>query len=133
MYDNEWRRIGEVFVDSGTVMVVDPCYVLRDKRDNDPEDSLEYCEAFRDFAESPSPQSMLDSQDFSSLAIPPTQKYPYGVNGFIIPSGYGDGAYPIYGRFTKDNSWGTRITGIFVDFDPDGVTWQNDNEYPNFG
>lgn len=132
MYETEWRRLGEVFVDSGTIMVVDPCYVLRDKRDNDPEKSLEYCELFRDFEESPGPQDILDSGDFSSLMIPATKQYPQGIHGFVIPSGYGDGAYPVYGRFTKDRSWGTRITGVFIDFDFDGVTGSNDNDEPDF-
>lgn len=125
----EWHRIGGVPVDSGTIMVVDPCYVLRDKRDEDdpnqgdPENGLEYLHAQRldlpedhpDYGGAGSKQ--LSVNDFRLLGIPADAEYPNlgSPRGFIMPSGFGDGEYPIFIRTKDFGDWGTRVTGIFID------------------
>lgn len=125
MYEDQgnWHRIGEVGVDSGSIMVTDPCYVLRDSRDEDKgtENGLEYLHAQRldlpgDHPESPNNQHKLLAQDsFDHLKIPAFGDYQNAGVGFIIPSGFGDGAYPIFLRTKDFGDWGTRVTGIFID------------------
>lgn len=117
MDNGTWHRIGEVYVDSGTIMVVDPCYVLRDKRDDNlgTENGLEYFHAMgldlpADHPRSPNNQGKsIAAGDMSVLKLPE-------LNGYVIPSGYGDGAYPIFAKVYDEGDWGHRVGGVYIDF-----------------
>jgi uncharacterized protein (DUF1684 family) len=91
---SEWKLIGSCGVDSGTIMLVDPCYVIADK-DVAPrvtyEDTLE---AWR-----------TEGHDFHDMFIP-------FEDGVIVSSGYGDGNYPVYAKFDEDG----RLMEVKVDF-----------------
>ena len=131
--NRSWQQAGEVYVDAGCVMVSDPCYVLPRKSDSDP--GLDYEVAVSLDRPEDAPDGIdgrmkrLREGDLSSLKLPAPDKYRYGGSvesfvqttdmegAFLIPSGYGDGAYPIYVLVSDEGDWGTRIMGLFVDFD----------------
>lgn len=88
-----WEEIGSVYVDAGIVMIGDPCYTLSDNAShrNDIAKSWDkFCKAIKD--------------DLSEPFGPGT--------AIVIPSGYGDGEYPVY---VKKDSVG-RIMKVMVDF-----------------
>lgn len=125
----EWKQAGEVYVDSGSVMITDPCYVLPDKRDNDP--GLDYMRAVSlDDEDGANTKFYKRSKrwkggDLTALQLPSPDKYRNGgsvesfndsedtlVGSFLLDSGYGDGAYPLYVLIDEDE----RIVGAFIDF-----------------
>jgi hypothetical protein len=83
--------IGHVGVDSGQLMIVDPCYV----------DSHWVKEEFagdhgsNTFSYNGACQTTVNRQ-FGELVIGMT-------SAVVFSSGYGDGVYPVYGYFNEDN------------------------------
>jgi len=97
---NSFTRIGSFGVDSGTVMIVDPCYVL--------DGAGKYPLSFgHDWGEFIAMNLMdddgnhLDSKELS------------GAMGVVSSTGYGDGVYPVYAR--KDEN--DRIVELRILFD----------------
>src|SRR5574338_1719102 len=130
MSNPKWHRVGEVYVDSGTVMVVDPCYVLPDKRDtfgNPNKNGLDYMKAVQlepEGAYEESRQAEQDGRYAEAFMLPDN------IHGYVLPSGFGDGAYPLYIRGSDEGDWGMRVTGLFVDFS--GIVGENDEDEPDF-
>lgn len=87
------QRIGFVYVDSGTVWIGDPCYVLG-------EDASHGVKTWSDFC---------DKVSFDTDFREPLGE---GV-GISLQAGYGDGAYPV---FIERNSEGV-ISRLIVDFE----------------
>lgn len=71
MYDYDTRKIGEVCVDAGLIMVGDPCYVI-------PWGSWQ---EFADKCDGDVSQPQGDGQ------------------GIVVPTTWGDGTYPVYGVY----------------------------------
>jgi hypothetical protein len=91
MSKGQWKKVGEIGVDAGLVMVGDPCYVLGDDASQRVKSWSEFCDSL--------------GNDY------PTVK---DMNfGFVVSSGYGDGLYPVY---VKKNAEG-RVIGLKVEFD----------------
>jgi hypothetical protein len=95
MYSHYWtKKIGEIGVDAGIVMVGDPCY----RYDN------------------PTPAA----NDWSSFCAELSHNSgiagePLGEgNGFVVHTTYGDGTYPVVGIYDGDT-----LVGITVMFDTD--------------
>ena len=86
MFDNlKWEKLGTVAVDSGTLMVVDPCYVLPDHKryPSDMPVKADY-------------KDMLDAYEtvgFDSLTVEPWGE----AFGMCIGTTYGDGVYNVWG------------------------------------
>ena len=96
------EKIGSFGVDSGTVMIIDPCYI---KDIDNPK--------FKDCNLDKLYETLAD-QDTATLG-----------KSFAVASrtGYGDGVYPVYALYKDD-----RVMGIFVDFNgiianPDDGSW----------
>jgi len=83
-----WRLAGQCGVDSGQIIMVDPCYV---------EDGLNYEEVCR--------VTLGDQRSGPADA------------GVAMSSGYGDGSYNVYVRFHDTGAWGWRVTAAIIDFD----------------
>lgn len=102
-----WHRIGECPVDAGCIMLVNPCYVLPDRRFAGLEPKVEY-----DYA-----TFLADSESEDSplvLVVRPDDNRSFEA-GLIVSSGWGDGVYPVYGRFG-----GGRCLEVRVVFDEQG-------------
>ena len=103
--------IGEVGVDSGMVMIIDPCYIKGIK-------SVHSNDNWKDFCEICSKSGIFETGE------------PFEIQGGIVSSNHiGDGGFPVYGTFDNDG----RVSKLEVLFhwtnDRDRsrtVEWQND-------
>lgn len=103
------RKLGTFGVDSGQVMIVDPCYLNRWKDDGfhapdgpaKPTGEFSYDGACRQTLYDPRMGGVLEE----GLAV-------------VASTGYGDGSYDVYALY-KDG----RIMGLYIDFEqnPDGT------------
>ena len=86
------EQIGKVWVDSGTIVVCDPCYL-----------------------ESKGRSSLINVDDaiFAKLVDTPTIQVGGEGSGLAVAvrSGHGDGHYPVYAMMDK-----SLVLGLFVDF-----------------
>jgi hypothetical protein len=119
MNSNETVRteiIGHCGVDSGTLMVIDPCYVLKDERDpNLPYDkSSEYMRTVMPTCEAPwAAPVLLDDYDQRDM-------------GVVFSTLDGDGDYPIIAEY---NSAG-RIVRVIIDFAYDEDDYEDEDLGP---
>lgn len=88
-----WVKIGECGVDSGQIMIVDPCYVLVDD-DREEKNGYTYRELLEEWNKVDWRPLHLNVQD-----------------GVVVSSGYGDGLYPVYAKY-KDG----RVSAVKIDF-----------------
>jgi hypothetical protein len=103
-------EIGRCGVDSGQIMIVDPCYVIDG---NFGEQEYEEC-----------CRTTCDTEDnagpiMRNLAV-------------VASSGIGDGYYPVYATIENLGGWGERIMKLEIDFS-DHVLIEQDNECQRCG
>jgi hypothetical protein len=103
-------KIGEVAVDSGQIMIIDPCYIdddfnnqfdgqYEDKQRSSYEMNYNGC-----------CQASLNEKGYGTLANS------LGINLAIASrTAYGDGVYPVYAEISS----GGRIKTLTIDFDPE--------------
>ena len=93
-------KIGEVGVDSGQLMIVDPCYIESHWKEEDFDDEKKSKELF----------------SYNAVCKETLGKTCYGQigNGLAVAfsSGYGDGCYPVYAEINEEG----RVMKITVDF-----------------
>lgn len=101
-------RLGEVGVDSGQLMICDPCYIDSEwkQQEEDPRPHIEkgsfsyegICETIGDFG------GQLN--------------YKLGHPGVAVAfrTGLGDGDYPVYAEIADIPDWGERVVRVWVDF-----------------
>lgn len=83
--NNEWELVGTLGVDSGQMMLCDPCYIKKDFAN-------EYGQTKQnDMTYSGACNASLSNEGFGYL----TNKNGYNL-AFACRSGYGDGVYPVY-------------------------------------
>lgn len=102
-----WQHIGNVGVDAGLIMVGDPCYVTGDSPANQlVHDWDEFCDYIR--------------KDENTIHHQVACGLPYALGhmgaGVVVSSGYGDGEYPVYAKFSDEDDWGIRIKELKVVF-----------------
>jgi hypothetical protein len=87
-----WLKIGEVGVDGGSLMVIDPAYVHGEWNNIDRQ------------------REKIDTM-FKQL------KYSAGHDGVAVTfnSGFGDGTYDVLAKIVKDPKWGMRVAAVRVD------------------
>jgi hypothetical protein len=97
---NKWIKIGNCAVDSGTIMLVDPCYVLPDKITKKGKlishhgiDSYTYEHLMVDLY-----GKDLNNDDKNFVEILASG---IGGTGVVVHSGYGDGDYPVYAKLKE--------------------------------
>jgi hypothetical protein len=95
---NKWVKIGECAVDSGTIMLVDPCYVLPDKvtkkgriESHHGKDSYTY-------------EKFLEDAFEGEKDLLPREVLVAGIAGTGVAVGGfgGDGSYPVYIKKDKN-------------------------------
>ena len=94
--DKRFTKIGSFGVDSGTVMVVDPCYVL----DGEGKYPLSFGHNWEEFVG----MNLMD-EDGNHL----DSKQLHGEMGVVSSTGYGDGVYPVYARMAEGRIMEIRI------------------------
>lgn len=106
---NQWKKIGECAVDSGQIIIVDPCYVLPDKTESLLTEQDYTYDKLLKLREKDSFRSQTDEIVFSGIA----------GTGIRVDSGIGDGSYDVYARFVDDPDWGHRVAEVRIDFGMD--------------
>ena len=92
------ERIGTVGVDSGTVMLGDPCYISSDKRLHSDKGWLKFC------------QEVLWTDEFDRMRHTQVGR----GTAVITDTGHGDGEYPVY--ITRDSQGRVMsLTVVFID------------------
>jgi len=96
---NKWVKIGECAVDSGTIMLVDPCYVLPDKiGDIATDKDYTYEDFLNDFS-----GGLLHKDILDKCAV-------------VLSTGFGDGCYPVYALISDEGDWGKRVKEVKIKF-----------------
>lgn len=92
--DYKWKIIGEAGVDSGQLMVVDPCYAI------DTVDRAAYDRMCK--------QTLRPEKAGKTTLT--------GIQGdaIVFSSGFGDGCYPVVAKYEDCGAWGTRITEVRI-------------------
>ena len=85
--------LGHAAVDSGQLMIVDPCYLLEGQ----------HYEAVCDI-------TLRDPNHGGEFIAKGW------ANGVVSSTGIGDGNYPVYAEIEDVPDWGKRITSVTVDF-----------------
>jgi hypothetical protein len=97
--DKRFTKIGSFGVDSGTVMVVDPCYVL----DGEGKYPLSFGHNWEEFVV----MNLMDES--GKVPYSPHTKQLHGEMGVVSSTGYGDGVYPVYARIAEGRVMEIRI------------------------
>lgn len=103
--NSEWELVGTLGVDSGQMMLCDPCYIRKDF-DN------EYGEGGDPMSYSGACNATLSNQGFGFL----TNTNSYNL-AFACSSGYGDGVYPVYIKRDGDHIAEMKIVFIGKDLE----------------
>ena len=92
------KKIGECSVDSGQILIADPCYVLR-------EDGRAF-PSFDDFCDT------LQNENFPRFRA-------FGGLGVVVTSGHGDGGFPVVADIVDGVVHSVKIT--FIKEKPDNA------------
>lgn len=99
------KIIGYCPVDSGQLIIVDPCYLSRwtdgeynpDDKNGEPQNS--YDEACR---------LTVDGEVFENKQ--------HSIGGVVTSTGFGDGRYPVTATVEVSKEWGVRVKSINIKF-----------------
>lgn len=99
------QLIGYVGVDSGQLMIGDPCYIGKDFDTDDfdpsdPNDSGKYPMTYNGAC-----GATLSDRGFGELG---------NATAVAFSSGLGDGVYPVYAVIVDDPVWGRRVASVRV-------------------
>lgn len=107
---NEWVHIGDCAVDSGQLIIADPCYVLPSGK----KDVIKTGHA--DEGKQYTYQNLFDLENSENF----TKKFHEIVfsgiagTGVRFDSGLGDGVYPVYAKIEDLGEWGKRVTEVKI-------------------
>ena len=94
---DDFEKIGECGVDSGTIMIIDPCYVLRDEEYDKQQPSYQQFLAQADTVRQ-------DGSSFGYLSF---------NLGVIAETLYGDGTYNVFARLNSNG----QVCQMLIDFE----------------
>lgn len=100
-----WHKVGECGASAGCILISDPCYVLQDRPGAAPD--YTYDKFMRDW----------DDQGQPTVATVYPNNNPNFAAGVVVSTGWGDGVYPVLGRFAEGRLMEVRISfdGKFED------------------
>lgn len=99
---SQWIKIGDCAVDSGTLMIVDPCYVLPDNIGEVATDKSYTYDKFLD--------------DISGKSFSEIMASGIGGTGVISSTGFGDGRYSVLAKIVDEGREGTRVKELKIKF-----------------
>lgn len=105
---NKWEIIGWAGVDSGTLLIVDPCYVLPKEDDPDDKPNHTYESLFKGYFDGDYGKRVLAKEAIFSGV---------GGNGTVFNTYSGDGNYPIVGLIETSEQGYKNIRRVVVDLD----------------
>lgn len=100
------KLIGHCAVDSGTIIIADPCYIVPEKEDVHPEwaeSHKGYSEIFNEMHKN-DPKCQIQHANLVVCDIAGT--------AVISHTGYGDGTYPVYADLNKEG----RVKSLTIKF-----------------
>jgi hypothetical protein len=95
---DKWERVGACPVDSGLIMIVDPCYVMPDRTDSDPVRGAGY--DYNELLGELDKDANTDGPGYVDNHEIAFSK-PYGT-GIVVSNHIGDGVYPVEVRRGPD-------------------------------
>ena len=102
--------IGRFGVDSGQVIIVDPCYL--DKWTDTSTGDLDFTPGKNmDFSYNGACNASLSDKGFGELHHGAISEY-----AVVSTTGIGDGVYPVYAEVEDIGGWGERVVRLVVDF-----------------
>lgn len=107
----ELSFVGYVGVDSGQIMITDPCYI-GDYWDN------EYHEKKVENGKNDPKNRDMDYSGACAATLSPEGFGFIRDLTFVTSSGYGDGTYPVYVQLNEEQ----RVVGVFIDFSLSAAT-----------
>ena len=107
-YENDsWEYIGTIGVDSGQMMLADPCYVKDFADDNsDAEGVMKLMEAMKDGSDNSFSYIGACSQSNTPQQAGVLVNDIGAEMGVVCSSGFGDGGYPVYVKRHDFVVWG---------------------------
>jgi hypothetical protein len=112
-----WKKIGIVGVDSGMLMVCDPCYV---EGEWESEEFVPGSKVKHSFSYNACCVKTVDGRQFGQL----NYKLGHAGVGVVFSSGVGDGVYPVYARVEDVKGWGKRVVEVRIDMGLTGAQRQ---------
>ena len=103
MKKTKWIKIGDCAVDSGQIMIVDPCYVL-------PGIGEQIRYTYNDLLGEYEKPGVDDKQAFEVLFSK------IAGTGIISSTGLGDGVYPVYAKIEDQGKFGKRVMELKIKF-----------------
>jgi hypothetical protein len=93
---HEWKKVGYVGIDSGTLILTDPAYMKENL---------------------PTYEELVGLKKSSKVKGDITKEVKVGGSSAVVTNtGYGDGKYPVYAKITDEGKWGKRVSEIKVKF-----------------
>jgi hypothetical protein len=121
-----WHHAGDVSVDTGTLLIADPCYVTN-WNDLNSEMIYDIFVEFTDILDSKGllPEKMEPGEIEKIAREHDSLRVRYGelqvpggsATAVVTKTGIGDGRYPVYAKVEKDSISETgRVVGVWIDF-----------------
>ena len=116
-YENDsWEYIGTIGVDSGQMMLADPCYVKDFADDNsDAEGVMKLMEAMKDGSDNSFSYIGACSQSNTPQQAGVLVNDIGAEMGVVCSSGFGDGGYPVYVKRHDFGEWGKRVVEMKIE------------------
>ena len=117
-YENDsWEYIGTIGVDSGQMMLADPCYVKDFADDNsDAEGVMKLMEAMKDGSDNSFSYIGACSQSNTPQQAGVLVNDIGAEMGVVCSSGFGDGVYPVYVKRHAFGNNDTRVVEMKIEF-----------------
>ena len=113
MKDKKWTKVGEVGVDAGLMMIGDPCYSV------DSDANTWATGEWTDFC-----SKLFESEEFDkNQAVGIPFKMGHGGAAVVTSTGFGDGVYDVFVKYSNEGDWGRRIAEAKVVFISDEETY----------
>lgn len=106
------QQIGFVAVDSGQLMLCDPCYVIDFFSDEEYNPQPADENGFYPFSYNGACGATISNEMAGQLHF----NRGYAGAGVAFATGYGDGLYPVYATYRTSSAWGKRIAKIEIVF-----------------
>lgn len=117
MKDEKWTKVGQIGVDAGLCWVGDPCYIIH-PHNGTPKDLGKDWSEFCDRLER--------GEKHQGKAQKGAVQFNYDMGhaglGVAVNTGFGDGVYDVFVRYSNEGSWGRRVAELKVVFIGDDET-----------